>query len=374
MFMEFIKDFFITNFPLLIVIIGMVALCIYDFRVRKRTSSYVIAILFGALLLAIFLELEEYGRFIKSIPVATVFAFLGYVTRPFVLYLFILLGEGSFKKKNLFLLIPLGINLIIHSSSLFIGTSLGKLVFFFAEHPDGSIGWNGGSFLVYTSHVVGAGLLAVLLIKTLRRLKARHSSDSYAILACAIFVVIAVTVETITEVNGLLNNSIGISCLFYYLFMFNEANRKDAITGLFDRKTYYLDESRFGKDVTGVIHIDVNGLKLLNDNQGHEEGDKAIATLGSVIRNNITKNMYGYRVGGDEFIILCVNTTEEVITSTIDAMKKQLNETGYSASFGHGMRQNKNDSIDTMVKAAETEMYNDKDFYYKSHNIDRRRF
>ena len=371
--MQFVTEFFVTNFPLLIVMIGMIAMCIYDFKSRKRMSSYAIAILTGALLLAIFLELEEYGRHIGSIYVATIFAFLGYVTRPIVLCLFILLGDGHLKKSSYYLLIPLGINLIIHSFSLFFGTPLGKIVFYFSTKDDGTVGWNGGGFLQYTSHIIAAGLLAVLLFKSLKRIKSRHSADGIAILSCSFFVVVAVAAETITDVNGLLNNAIAISCLFYYLFILNQMNRRDALTGLFDRRTFYIDESRFGKDVTGIIHVDVNGLKALNDTKGHEEGDKALTTVGEVISDSISRDMYGYRVGGDEYVILCVNTKEDKVVSTIELMRNRLGETPYSASFGHGMRVSKTDTIDVMLKAAEVEMYNDKDYYYKSHNIDRRR-
>ena len=372
--MEFVRDFFIYNFPLLIISVGMLCVAIYDHKVRKRVCSYIIAIISIALLLAIFLEVEHFGCAINNQVVATLFAFLGYSIRPIVLFLFILLGDGRYLKKRLWLLIPLGINIVIYSLALFLGTPLEKLVYFYTiDEGNVVLTHHRGSILCFTGHLVSFILLAVLIVSSLRKIKTRHSVDSFAILSCSFFVIVAVAIESLTDYSGLLNNAIGVSCVFYYLFMFNEMNRRDALTGLFDRKTFYVDEARFGKDVSGVIHIDVNGLKALNDNIGHEEGDKAIATLGKVIKNSLSKDMYGYRVGGDEFVVLCVNTKEDKIQSVIDMMKKALNETSYSASFGHGMRVSKDDTIDTMLKAAETEMYNDKDLYYKSHNIDRRR-
>ena len=59
--MEHVKDFFITNFPLIIIAIGMICVALYDFKVRKRASSYVLGIIFVALLLAVFLEIEHVG-------------------------------------------------------------------------------------------------------------------------------------------------------------------------------------------------------------------------------------------------------------------------------------------------------------------------
>ena len=372
--MEFVKDYFITYFPLLIISVGMFCVAIYDYKVRKRVCSYIISIIALAILLSIFLEVELYACSVRNQLLAHIFGFLGYIIRPFVAFLFILLGDGKFKKKRLWLLIPLLINIVIHSFMLCLNTPLEKLVIYYSlDETTNVLAHHRGSVLSFTSHAVSLGLLIVLIVSSLRKIRARHSVDSFAILSCSFFVIAAVIIEALTDYSGLLNNAIGISCVFYYLFMFNEMNRRDALTGLFDRKTYYLDDSRFGHDVTGVIHIDVNGLKALNDKIGHEEGDKAIKMVAKIIKDCVGKDMYGYRIGGDEYVVLCVNCSEEKVVDVIKLMKQRLSETSYSASFGHGMRKEKDDTVEMMLKAAEVEMYNDKAEYYKSHNIDRRR-
>lgn len=370
--MEYVREYFITYFPLLIISVGMFFIAIFDFKLRKRACSYIISIIIAALLLSILLQIERYGVAISNKLLATIFAILGYSIRPFVALLFILLGDGKFKKNRLWFLIPLGINFLIYCFALFFDTPLEKLVFYYADIGNGFRHYR-GSILCLTSHAVSAILLGFLVFVTLKKLKSRHSVDSFAILSCIFFVVVAVIVESLTDNSGLLNNAIGVSCVFYYLFMFNEMNRRDVLTGLFDRKTYYLDESRFGNEVTGVIHADMNGLKTINDKFGHEEGDKAIAYVGKVIIDKSTKQMYSYRIGGDEFVVLCLNTKEKEILEVINNMKEELNKTIYSASFGHGMREDKDDSVEDMLKIAEMEMYKDKNYYYLSNNIDRRK-
>ena len=374
--MDFVRDFFITYFPLLIIAVGMFCVAMYDYKIRKRVCSYIIAIMGTALVLAIFLELEHYGCYLKNQVFTTIFAFLGYSIRPFVVFLFILLADGKVKKKRFWLFIPLFLNLLIYSFSLFIGTPLEKLVFYYALDPEqGILVHHRGNpiILCFSGHIVSAFLIAYLIVITLKKIRTRHSVDSFAILSCIFFVVVAVTVESLTNYSGLLNNAIGICCVFYYLFMFNEMNRRDVLTGLFDRKTYYLDQTRFGRDVTGVIHMDVNGLKALNDGQGHEEGDKAIVMVAKTIKDSINRDMYGYRLGGDEFVVLCVNSKEEDIINIMKVMRERLEQTPYSASFGHGMRKDKEQTVDEILKSAEIEMYNDKNLYYTSHHIDRRR-
>lgn len=372
--MEHVKDFFITNFPLIIIAIGMICVALYDFKVRKRASSYVLGIIFLALLLAVFLEMEHVGSQTLNIPLTTVFAFFGYTLRPFEMCLFIGLSESKKRKYFLYLLIPLLINVIIYSSALFIGTDFGKFVYYYAVNDAGTkLIHQRGSIFCFSSHFISAGLLAFLMFKSLKKIKSKHSLDGIAILVCSLFVVLAVLIETFTEVSGILNNAIGVSCVFYYLFMYNEINRRDALTGVFDRKTFFADEKRFGGEVKGIIHVDMNGLKLINDEKGHEKGDVAIVTLASVIENNIKKDMYLYRIGGDEFVVLCLKETEEQIKDMIQLLKNKMSETPYSASFGHSMRKDGSDPVEQMLKEAEIEMYEDKNQFYTKNNIERRR-
>ena len=370
--MKYLANYLITNFPLLCISFGMIFVAIYDYRVRKSVSRWVIAIISVAMTLSILITLETLFKDYGNIVGATICAVLGYTLRPLGIVFFIYLS-GSFNKKvNLFFLIPIGIVLLIYSTAFFIGTEFGKSVFYFHYNENGSLSY-GGTFMSYASHVVGALLLAVLLFVSIKDFSIKRSLDSFAIITCAIFVVAAVLIETFTDTVGVLNNTIAVSCIFYYLFIFNSSNRKDVLSRLFNRSSYYADTQRFGRSINAVIHIDMNGLKILNDTQGHEEGDNAIATIGQVIAKNITKNMYAYRIGGDEFVVLCLNENESVIKGTIQMMKGRLQETPYSASFGYNMRNEKTEGIDQLVNAAEKEMYKDKKEYYKVNNIDRRK-
>lgn len=370
--MDYLRNYLILNFPLLCISFGMVFIAIYDYKVRRRISTYVVAIISIALTLSILLTLETFFKDTGRIVGATICAVFGYTLRPLGIVCFIYLSGSLNKKLKLLFLIPIGIVFLIYSTAFFIGTPVGELVFSFHKNDDGSLGY-GGTFMSYTSHIVGALLLAVLLFLSIKNFSTRNTLDSFAIITCAVFVVIAVLVETFTDKVGVLNNTIAVSCIFYYLFILNSANRRDVLSNLYNRSSYYADTQRFGRNVNGVIHIDMNGLKILNDTKGHEEGDNAIATLGQVIAKNISKKMYAYRIGGDEFVVLCLNENEGVIKGTIQMMKGRLQETPYSASFGYSMRSEENTDIDQLVNAAEKEMYKDKKEYYISNNIDRRK-
>jgi len=86
--------------------------------------------------------------------------------------------------------------------------------------------------------------------------------------------------------------------------------RIDPLTGLYNRKgmEYYskriYDEAIKNKKSLFVCVCDMNGLKYINDNFGHEEGDRAIRKLSEIIKATLTNGDKAFRIGGDEFLIL----------------------------------------------------------------------
>ena len=96
-------------------------------------------------------------------------------------------------------------------------------------------------------------------------------------MVCGVFVTAAVLIETFAPGSGdieILNATIMVSTMTYYLYLFKRSVQIDTATGLFNRETFYRDLPRMTKSISGFIHYDINGLKYLNDNFGHDEGDK----------------------------------------------------------------------------------------------------
>lgn len=73
-----------------------------------------------------------------------------------------------------------------------------------------------------------------------------------------------------------------------------------------------------------ISFVDMDGLKYINDNYGHSEGDIALKTLASIIKESCDESMVCARFGGDEFIILGVNAEEEDISKVEDAIMKRI--------------------------------------------------
>ena len=120
------------------------------------------------------------------------------------------------------------------------------------------------------------------------------------------------------------------------------------------------------------MYIDANGLHELNDTKGHEEGDRMLKAVASaVIRCFGQENTY--RIGGDEFVVLCTDRPKGEIEDCIRSIVDQVTDAGYSVSVGMALHARDESNMRLLVKEAETCMYREKQRYYAQSEHDRRR-
>ena len=369
------KDFFVQNFILICTGVVVVVNLIQHFNMNKRVSVYSIIILSLTFFLAISITFENHGKSISNIPLTTIFSVIGYVVRPIIVYLFILMSFKSRKQKWFYLTcIPLVINMLIYILA-FIPTTKELVVYFsYAEEGDG-LTFHGGP-LRFVTHIVSGIFMLWWFYLLITRLRSKHLKHGITIMLCGAFVIIAVLIETFFNNDGdifILNSTLGLSLLVYFLFAFIESTQIDSLTKLYNRSTYYSDIPKMTNTITGVIQFDLNGLKYLNDNFGHSEGDNAISTIASIIIESTNKKMYAYRMGGDEFLVVGNRCSEQELTDFISVVKERIDKTYYSSSIGYAYRKKKEDeSFESLLKHAEEKMYIDKANYYKNNNIERR--
>lgn len=140
---------------------------------------------------------------------------------------------------------------------------------------------------------------------------------------------------------------------------------EDALTGLYNRTKYNIvieDLQKNTPQKLAVIYMDINGLKLVNDTYGHKNGDLLIKNTAKNITKVFNKN--GYRIGGDEFVIIETNISKEILTERIETLKKLMKDNNIKISIGASYR-NERVNINEQMSQADIEMYNDKQLYYK---------
>ena len=158
----------------------------------------------------------------------------------------------------------------------------------------------------------------------------------------------------------------------------DRAASSDSLTGLKNRQAFDLFHAKLqnsAKPRAGLFVIDVNGLKAINDNQGHDQGDRLIINAANTLTRcaeNITENVY--RIGGDEFaILLSGNELNQVDTLMANLMQQQLYARCDSSivSFSFGYDSTEQCGFDMLYKAADRNMYKDKAMFYGRRKEDR---
>lgn len=372
--MEYVGDFCIRYFALICLSIVMIINAIPHYHYDRKISLCSILITASCFVLAIANFTQEIVKPLGYYYFALTLSIIGYILRPICLYLFILMNKNSYRGKYSFLIwLPLVINALVYLCAFIPGTK--EIIFGFYVSESGSLSFSGGP-LRFTAHIISFCYLAYLLYVSIFTLKSKHFMHGVTLLICATFVLIAAIMETFFNGNNdieLLNITIMISTMTYYLFLYKENMQVDPLTGMFNRDTYYRDIPKMTNTFTGIVQFDINGLKFINDNFGHHEGDKCIAKIAKCIRDNLTRSMYGYRMGGDEFLVIVNNEKEETIKNLISAFKEELSKTTYFCSVGYAIKDEKYTNIESVIRQAEKSMYNNKAEFYKGSPFERRK-
>ena len=147
----------------------------------------------------------------------------------------------------------------------------------------------------------------------------------------------------------------------------------DLLTGVYNRNAM---NNRISEDVNGtrliqkpfgVFFIDVNGLKTINDTQGHLAGDNLLKDVASTLKELKSDNVEIYRVGGDEFLIITPKTSPAEFLRIEEELRSKC-ELPNRAHFAVGScHSDENDDVRKAMQKADARMYEVKEEYYSRH-------
>ncbi len=114
-----------------------------------------------------------------------------------------------------------------------------------------------------------------------------------------------------------------------------------------------------------IIMIDLNNIKYVNDNYGHEQGDKLIVGAASILINTQLENSEIIRSDGNEFLIYLVGYSEQQISTYSKKLAKEFKTLpyGFGAAIGYSMILDEIKTIDDAINEATIEMKKDKEDY-----------
>lgn len=140
----------------------------------------------------------------------------------------------------------------------------------------------------------------------------------------------------------------------------------DMLTGLYNRNRYMRDIGTFASEniALGIVYLDINGLKDINDRYGHFYGDRVLVDCAKIITGVFAQANF-YRIGGDEFIIICSGITKEKFEENIVELKKRFeNAPKCQAAIGYKWTDDSS-NIQKLISDADAVMYEDKKKYYR---------
>ena len=352
---EAIKEYFFQNWILLIILGAfLVVLFITAFSSRKTTLRYLL-LLVSIFLLSIVVFVEFSLQKIPENSMARlVLMAIRYSATPFVLALVIMV---LVKRQNLLVFIPAAILLVIDIVSIFTGIvfSLDKSY----ELQRGALG--------YLPFIVSGGYMVWLIVLLVIR-----SNKRWIEIAPIVFLTVALTSGLVfpfvfgNKFSQMFCTIMATSLFIYYVFTILELAKKDALTGVLNREAYYIETRRDYKDITAIISLDMNGLKTINDTYGHAAGDEALVTLALCFGKAIGVRQSVYRMGGDEFVVVCRKTSKEDVESIVKEIQQNVAQTKYSCSIGYSYHEPGTIKLEDLLKESDKQMYSDKEDFYKS--------
>ena len=327
-----------------VMVCGLFALSLYDPFLEKKKLRILRLSLVMLICLTVFDVAEDYlGNQPEFSYFRIVFSSICYSLRPAVIMMMVFV---AYEKAGRWVMIPAAINTVMSFTALFspIVFTIEKDTNSFERGPLG-----------YFPHAVAVFYIVGLLMVSIRVIADKRVEESIIMVILTIGAAGAMVLASMDH-DEVVNTVYAVGLSLYYLFTYASYTKKDGMTGLLNRQSFYSDAKRFGSSVTGIISIDMNELKWINDNQGHEAGDKAIKTVADCFKKGAQFDDRIYRVGGDEFFVICRNDTPDTMRRTVDKIRSSVDEAGYSCAYGLSMK----GSFDDMVREADKLMYEDK--------------
>ena len=143
----------------------------------------------------------------------------------------------------------------------------------------------------------------------------------------------------------------------------------DMLTGVMNRNAMNNRVDLFVRDDKkpdrfGIIIADLNGLKQINDKEGHGAGDNLLKGAAAIL-SDVFYDAEIYRAGGDEFLIIATDVPEEELEARVEKLRKD-SEAPENISFALGLYYDRGEGdIHKAMHMADERMYKDKERHYK---------
>lgn len=248
--------------------------------------------------------------------------------------------------------------------------------------------WSSSNYIIIVSAIsVVSGILVGVLINIRIRKRFETLSTEYNALEGDIRTLISEivepidgkeTVETIDSTDHIVQLREKIHAtqkeIKEYIIYTKKMAYVDALSRVGNRTAYLEKVKQLDYSFPfAVILFDIDGLKYINDNFGHEIGDKAIVVTSDILQSVFDKTTI-YRIGGDEFVVLLEGSDKDTTTSLYNSIDAKFfafnnrNELPFPLHVSKGIAffdNRKDKSLVDVFNRADEDMYHNKEEFYK---------
>lgn len=246
---------------------------------------------------------------------------------------------------------------------------------------------------LWTTHVMISALLVIVLSVSINLLRTRKNSASVKMhLLCISICTLTLGIDLIAFYVGVWdNNSFGRIGFILYVILIGISSTKestelmklgrkadtyqhlaytDLMTKMSNRTAFHRDFKIFSSspDDMGVIILDLNNLKQINDTLGHNIGDEYIINSAKIISNTFANVGKCYRVGGDEFVVIIEKASHfdflyyfNLMEWSVDSYNARQKDIHIQIAYGYAIyNPDFDDKLNDTYDRADKNMYNNK--------------
>lgn len=343
---------FQTNFAPIATVLLMIAFIKTNVSFSDKINRYFII----ACICAFFLTISDNTRFITAhLNEPTLYRYisagLGYALRPTIVFLLAIVAGRHEYKKSFLISIPLVFCISISLLSIF---PFGYGIMFTFSDDNKFVRGPFG----YLSHFTCFIYISLVLFYTIRNTK-RNKRELIVVVIIIIAALVAAFMEHKFLFDFILSQVFISGIVFYYLFLVVQTFKTDSLTGLSNRRTFYLDLNHLLKSDIILLSMDLNNLKLYNDTLGHSAGDKALSTVATYMNKHFSKYAKLYRTGGDEFMGIFIYSDEDEVMLMVRKFQESLSSTEYRVACGIA-KYTPEDDMEKIITLSDERMYSNK--------------
>ena len=356
-----LKGYILQNWALILLLLAFAILLHITVFLDQKSIRRMYALIVGVFLLSIVVyvefELADRGGYQA---LRTILMAIRYSATPFIIALVIF---TLVKRFRWFIFIPAIFLALVDLISIFTGIV-------FSVSADGTFHRGPLGLLPF----IMVGVYCVFLIYILVKRSNKQSVEIIPIVFLCFAFISGLLLPFVfgSAYSHIFCTTIALSLFVYYVFLILQLTKKDALTGLLNRQSYFADIHSRPEDITAMVSLDMNGLKAINDTSGHAAGDDALISISLCLNRALKRRQYAYRVGGDEFVIVCRRTASEEVLQLVERIRKNVAETAYSCSIGFSCADVGAKSPDTLLSESDDMMYAEKADFYRGSGANRR--